>query len=103
MSINITGRQFVVTPEIKEYVLKIITPVAETVALKTSCVNVVMNRSGNRFQTAIVFNCKYHVFTSAVEDYDLYKSIDACWRKVLTQLDNLRDRVVDHRLRAAMV
>ena len=96
MNITVTGRQFEITPSIREYVEKHIETLLEDKALNVTSVNVVMDREKNRFKSSIVVNCKYHVVPAEVEDFDLYKSFDACVAKVDTQLKTIREKIRSH-------
>ena len=58
MNLNLTGRQFDITPSIREYVEARIAAVTEDKTLNITSVNVVMDREKTRFQTNIVLNCK---------------------------------------------
>ena len=66
MNITVTGRQFEITPSIREYVEKHIETLLEDKALNVTSVNVVMDREKNRFKSSIVVNCKYHVVQAEV-------------------------------------
>ena len=96
MNLNLTGRQFDITPSIREYVEARIVSITEDKSLKISSVNVVMEREKERYETNIVLNCKYHVFESTVEDFDLYKSFDAAADKIDVQLTRLREKIRNH-------
>lgn len=97
MSINVTGRQFEVTPQVRERVERSVRPILENPTLKTSSINVVFSREKNRFLTSLVVNCKYHVVKSEVEDFDLDKSFDAAVQKVENQLKSLQEKIRDHK------
>ena len=58
MNLNLTGRQFDITPSIREYVEARIASITEDKSLKISSVNVVMEREKERYETNIVLNCK---------------------------------------------
>ena len=98
MSIRITGRQFEITPEIKEHVEAKILPLLDDQTLKITSVNVTMDREKSRFATSLCFNCKYHVITSDAADYDLYKSFDAAFQKAEAQLKVLHDKIRSHQV-----
>ena len=97
MSINVTGRQFEITPQIRERVEGTLKIFLENPTLKTSSINVVFSREKNRFKTSLVVNCKYHVITSEVEDFDLDKSFDAAVQKVEHQLKSLQEKIREHK------
>ncbi len=96
MNLNLTGRQFDITPSIREYVEARIAAVTEDKTLNITSVNVVMEREKTRFQTNIVMNCKYNVFEATVEDFDLYKSFDAAADKINVQLTKLKEKLRDN-------
>lgn len=93
MNLNLTGRQFDITPSIREYVEARIAAITEDKTLKISSVNVVLGHEKSRFQTNIVLNCKYHVFEAAVEEFDLHKSFDAAADKIDVQLTRLKEKL----------
>lgn len=97
MNLNLTGRQFDITPSIREYVEARITSVTEDRALGITSVNVVMDLEKNRFEVNIVLNCKGHVCEATVEDFDLYKAFDAAADKVDAQLTKLKEKIRDTR------
>ena len=66
MSITITGRQFDITPAIKQHVEDSLNAFLADTTLKTSSIQVVMERGKNQFTAGIVLNCKYHVLTAKV-------------------------------------
>ena len=96
MKISVTGRQFEITPSIREYVESRIQALVEDKALDFSSAKVVMDYQKNSFITTLVVNCKYHVVPAEVEDFDLYKSFDACVAKVDTQLKTIREKIRSH-------
>ena len=97
MTLNLTGRQFEITPSIREYVENRVSGVTEDKSLSITSINVVMGHEKNRFQTNIVLNCKYHVFETTVEDFDLYKSFDAAAEKIDAQLTRLKEKIRNNR------
>lgn len=97
MNISVIGRQFAITPSIRIYVEEHIGAELQDMPLKVTSVNVVMDREKNRFKSSIVVNCKYHVITSEVEGFDLYKTFDEALEKVTTQLTALRERIHEHK------
>ena len=97
MNININGRQFEITPSIREYVeQQIIASVDEKLVTVTS-VNVVMSMEKNHFTTSIVVNCKDHTLPAEVTDFDLYKSFDAALGKVHAQIMTLHAKQHVHK------
>ncbi len=98
MNINITCRQFEITPSIREYVEQRINALEEAEkALKITSVTVVMDREKGHFKSNIGLVCKFHSFDVITEDIDLYKSFDAALTKVGTQLIKLKEKIHDHR------
>ena len=97
MSITITGRQFDITPAIKQHVEDSLNAFLADTTLKTSSIQVVMERGKNQFTAGIVLNCKYHVLTAKVEDFDLYKAFDAAADKLEAQCIGLKEKIHEHR------
>ncbi|MBQ9804452.1 MAG: hypothetical protein IJW35_06385, partial [Lentisphaeria bacterium] len=67
MQINVTGRQFVITPAIQTQAENVLA-VLDIPALRVTSVNAVMSREKNHFQVSLVLNCKYHTLKAEVED-----------------------------------
>ena len=65
MLINVTGRQFEITPAIQTQAETVLSSL-DIPALKVSSVNVVMSREKNHFQVSLVLNCKYHTLKAEV-------------------------------------
>ena len=100
MSISVTGRQFDITPAIRQHVESSLAALLEDSTLKVTSINVVMERSGNQFTSSVVLNCKYHVLPAKVEDFDLYKSFDQAVAKIEAQVAVLREKIHDHKAEA---
>lgn len=96
MLINVTGRQLEITPAIQTQAENVLS-VLDIPALKISSVNVVMSREKNRFQVSLVVNCKYHTLKAEVEDFDLYRALDAATDKVEGQCQGLKEKIQEHR------
>ena len=96
MLINVTGRQFEITPAIQSQAETVLAPL-DIPTLKVTGVNVVMSREKNRFQVSLVLNCKYHTLKAEVEDFDLYRALDAAEKKVEAQCLVLKDKIQEHR------
>jgi ribosome-associated inhibitor A len=96
MLINVTGRQFEITPAIQTQAETVLSSL-DIPALKVSSVNVVMSREKNHFQVSLVLNCKYHTLKAEVEDFDLYRALDAAADKVEAQCLALKEKIQDHR------
>ena len=96
MLINVTGRQFEITPAIQTQAEMVLAPL-DIPALKVSSVNAVMSREKNHFMVSLVLNCKYHTLKAEVEDFDLYRALDAAAAKVETQCMALKEKIQDHR------
>ena len=97
MSITITGRQFDITPAIKQHVEDSLNALLADATLKVTSIGVVMDRGKNQFTAGIVLHCKYHVFTAKVEDFDLYKAFDQAVDKIEAQCVSLREKIHDHK------
>lgn len=99
MLINITGRQFEITEAIRTRATGVLS-VLDVPTLKVTSVSAVMAREKNRFQVSLVLNCKYHTLTAEVEDFDLYRALDAAAAKLEAQCADLKTRIQDHRATA---
>ena len=99
MLINVTGRQFEITPAIQTQAETVLSSL-DIPALKVSSVNVVMSREKNHFQVSLVLNCKYHTLKAEVEDFDLYRALDAAADKVEAQCQELKEKIQEHRATA---
>ena len=100
MSITVTGRQFPITPAIRQHVESSLNALLADPTLKVTSIHVVMERSRNQFTSSVVLNCKYHVLPARVEDFDLYKAFDHCVAKIEAQVAELRARIHNHRAEA---
>lgn len=96
MLINVTGRQFEITPAIQTQAENVLAAL-DIPALKVSSVNAVMSREKNHFQVSLVLNCKSHTLTAEVEDFDLYRALDAAADKVEAQCHALKEKIQEHR------
>ena len=96
MLINVTGRQLEITPAIQTQAEMVLAPL-DIPALKVTSVNAVMSREKNRFQVSLVLNCKYHTLKAEVEDFDLYRALDAAADKVEAQCQELKGKIQEHR------
>lgn len=96
MLINVTGRQLEITPAIQSQAEKVLSPL-DLPTLKVTGINVVMSREKSRFKASLVLNCKYHTLTAEVEDFDLYRALDAAAKKVDAQCQDLKNRIQTHR------
>ena len=96
MLINVTGRQFEITPAIQTQAEMVLSPL-DIPALKVTSVNAVMSREKNHFRVSLVLNCKYHTLKAEVEDFDLYRALDAAAAKVEAQGQDLKEKIQDHR------
>ena len=96
MTLNLTGRQFEITSSIRGIVEARVASITEDKSLNITSINVVMELEKNRFKTNIVLNCKYHVFETTVEDFDLYKSFDLAAEKIDSQLTKLKEKLHDN-------
>ncbi len=96
MNITLTGRQFDVTPAIREYAESRIKAVLDDKTLNITSVSMVMDREKNQFTAELVVNCKNHVAEAKTIDFELYKAIDAAAAKVDVQLTKLKEKLHDH-------
>ncbi len=96
MNVIVTGRQFDITPAIREKAEGRIQPMVDDASLKPTSAKFVLERVKNSFKANFVFSCKYHVYTASVEDFDLYRAIDAAADKVEGQLHSLKEKIRDH-------
>ena len=99
MLINVTGRQFEITPAIQTQAENVLA-VLDIPALKVTSVNAVMSREKNHFQVSLVLNCKYHTLKAEVEDFDLYRALDAATDKLEAQCLDLKGKIQDHQAAA---
>ncbi len=96
MTINVIGRQFEITPAIQTQAENVLAPL-NIPALKVTSINAVMSREKNHFHVSLVLNCKYHTLKAEVEDFDLYKALDAAESKLEAQCVDLKDKIQEHR------
>ena len=96
MQINVTGRQFEITPAIQTQTENVLA-VLDIQALKITSVNAVMSREKNHFQVSLVLNCKYHTLKAEAEDFDLYRALDAAADKLEAQCLDLKGKIQDHK------
>ncbi|MCQ2378164.1 MAG: ribosome-associated translation inhibitor RaiA [Victivallaceae bacterium] len=96
MAITVSGRQFEISEKVRAYVEAQLLPLHDDPMLKAASVNAVLQQEKSRFAVNVVFNCKYHVVTAKVEDFDLFKAIDGAVQKIQTQLKTLREKIVAH-------
>ena len=97
MAITINARQFTVTPDIRAHIESALAPVIDNQVLKVSSANVVLDYENKKFTSALVVNCKYHVFTAKTTDFDCFKAFDLAYDKVCAQLKTLHDKVISHK------
>ncbi len=97
MSITVTGRQLEITAAIRERAESRLEPLMADATVKAGSASVVISRSKNRFEVSLIVNCKYHTIKSEVEDFDLYKAIDAAVDKAGSQLKVLHDKIHEHK------
>jgi len=96
MLININGRQLTITPAIQTQTENVLMPLTQIATLKVTGINATLSREKNRFQVSLVLNCKYHTLTAAVEDFDLYKALDAAAAKLEAQCMALKEKIQEH-------
>jgi ribosomal subunit interface protein len=95
-NVQITGKQFTVTADVKTFVQDRILGIEECAGLKVTSVNVVLEREKNRFHVNIVFNCKLHSINAKAEDFELLKAIDLAMDKLEHQAMVLHGKIRDH-------
>ncbi len=96
MAITVNGRQYEMSEKERAYFVAQLTPIYDDSMLKMTAINAVIQQEKNRFSVNLVLNCKYHVLTAKVEDFDVYKAFDAALQKIQTQIKNLREKIVQH-------
>lgn len=96
MEITVSGRHFNVTEQIKQKVIDALTAEFAELPLKVISATAVLDVQGNRAIAEIVVNIKNLTAKAQVEDFDLYKAIDAACAKVDIQMTKVLDKVQDH-------
>ena len=97
MGIGINGRQMEITSTIREWVSDRLRALSEDPVLKTTQLNVMLESGRNRFKASLVLNCKYHVLTAEVADYDLGKAFEEAAQKLDAQAQALRGKIRSHK------
>lgn len=95
-NVQITGKQFTVTADVKTFIQGRIQGIEECAGLKVSSVNVVLEREKNRFHVNIVFNCKLHSINAKAEDFELLKAVDVAMDKLEHQAMVLHGKIREH-------
>ncbi|MCQ2352605.1 MAG: ribosome-associated translation inhibitor RaiA [Victivallaceae bacterium] len=98
MAITVNGRQYEMSEKERAYFVAQLTPVYDDPMLKMTSVNAVVQQEKNRFSVNLVLNCKYHVLTAKVEDFDVYKAFDAALQKAQSQIKSLREKIIQHQV-----
>lgn len=96
MSVNVTGRQFEVTQDIRDFAVPRLEALEAEPVLKTSSVKMVIQKEKNRFSVNLVLSCKYHVISAKTEDFDVFKAIETAVQKADAQIRSLRDKIIEH-------
>ncbi len=98
MAITVSGRQYEMSEKERAYFVAQLTPIYDDPMLKAASINAVVQQEKNRFMVNLVYNCKYHVITAKVEDFDVYKAFDGALQKIETQIKSLREKIVQHQV-----
>ena len=97
MIINVIGRQLEITPAIKTYTETRLEAFSIFSTLKIDNINATLEYNKGHFQVSLVLNCKYHTFTAATGDFDLYRAFDAAADKLESQCTALKEKIQEHR------
>ncbi|OQA80288.1 MAG: ribosome hibernation promoting factor HPF [Lentisphaerae bacterium ADurb.Bin242] len=98
MDIAVSGRHFNITEEMKQRVIDTVTAQFAELPLKIISAHVVLDLQGSRAIADVVVNVKNNLTAKAlVEDYDLYKAIDAAVLKAATQARKYLDKRKHHK------
>ncbi len=97
MEITVSGRHFNVTEQIKQKVIDALTAEFAELPLKVISATAVLDVQGNRAIAEIVVNIKNLTAKAQVEDFDLYKAIDAAVIKTAIQARKYLDKRQHHK------
>ena len=97
MEITVSGRHFDVTEQIRQKVIDALTADFADLPLKIISATAVLDVQGNRAIADIVVNIKNLTAKAQVEDFDLYKAIDAAVLKAATQARKYLDKRQHHK------
>ena len=98
MDIAVSGRHFNITDELKQRVTDTVTAHFAELPLKIISAHVVLDLQGSRAIADVVVNVKNNLTAKAlVEDYDLYKALDAAVLKAATQARKYLDKRKNHK------
>ena len=96
MGIGINGRQLEVTSTIREWLNDRLGALSQDQVLKTTQINVMLEREKNRFKTSLVLNCTFHVLSAETDGFDLGKTAEEAIQKLEAQAQALRDKIRSH-------
>ena len=97
MEITVSGRHFDVTEQIRQKVIDALTADFADLPLKIISATAVLDVQGSRAIADIVVNIKNLTAKAQVEDFDLYKAIDAAVLKAATQARKYLDKRQHHK------
>lgn len=93
MEITVSGRHFTVTENVRERVANAIRAEFDDLTLKIVSAHAVLDmQDSKRAKVSILVNIKHHTIKSEVEDFDLFKAVDAAIAKTAVQARKLIDR-----------
>lgn len=93
MEITVSGRHFEISESVRERVASAIQAEFGDLSLKIVSAQAVLDmQDSKRAKVTIVVNIKHHTATAEVEDFDLFKAVDAAIAKTLVQAKKLIDK-----------
>lgn len=93
MEITVSGRHFDVSEKVRERVANVIQAEFGDLSLKIVSAHAVLDmQDSKRARVSIVVNIKHHTVTAEVEEFDLYKAVDAAIAKASIQAKKLIDK-----------
>ena len=93
MEITVSGRHFEITENVRERVASAIRAEFDDLTLKIVSAHAVLDmQDSKRAKVSILVNIKHHTIKSEVEDFDLFKAVDAAIAKAATQAKKLIDK-----------
>lgn len=93
MEITVSGRHFEISESVRERVASAIQAEFGDLSLKIVSAQAVLDmQDSKRAKVTIVVNIKHHTATAEVEDFDLFKAVDAAIAKTSVQARKLIDK-----------
>ena len=93
MEITVSGRHFTVTENVRERVANAIRAEFDDLTLKIVSAHAVLDmQDSKRAKVSILVNIKHHTIKADVEDFDLFKAVDAAIAKTAVQARKLIDK-----------